>query len=254
MPANAYARRMPGERLNLAERRRIAEALAEGRSYAAIARELGRPKSTVSREVLRNGGPGRYDATRAHADTAERARRSGPIVTRRAPDTPMVGRDARAVRGFVDTFNELLVSLGMSRMTARILTCLYTTDTGSLTAAELVAWLKVSPASVSTAVGFLEGQGLLRRERGEGRRERYVVDDDVWLHAMVETARQNRILAEAARDGVEAFGRDTPTGERLRRFGKFLGRVSDDLMASIERSLADAGADGGGGEGDAVGK
>nr|WP_285667213.1 MarR family transcriptional regulator [Actinorhabdospora filicis] len=126
-------------------------------------------------------------------------------------------------------------------MTARVLTCLYTTDSGSLTAAELVAWLKISPASVSTAVGFLEGQGLLRRERADGRRERYVVDDDVWLRALVETARVNRILADAAIDGAGAFGQATPTGARLERFGRFLGKVSEEMMASIERSLVEAG-------------
>ncbi|TDB80455.1 helix-turn-helix domain-containing protein [Micromonospora sp. KC721] len=46
---------MPGRRLSAEERQAISQGLACGDSYAAIARRLGRPTSTVSREVLRVG-------------------------------------------------------------------------------------------------------------------------------------------------------------------------------------------------------
>ena len=42
---------MPGGRLTQEDRRHIAAGLAEGLGYAEIARRLGRPTSTVSREV-----------------------------------------------------------------------------------------------------------------------------------------------------------------------------------------------------------
>ncbi|MBO1416423.1 helix-turn-helix domain-containing protein, partial [Streptomyces sp. FH025] len=48
---------MPGGRLTQQDRRRIATGLAEGLGYGEIARGLGRPTSTVTREIARNGGP-----------------------------------------------------------------------------------------------------------------------------------------------------------------------------------------------------
>ncbi|MEW2556860.1 helix-turn-helix domain-containing protein, partial [Streptomyces zhihengii] len=66
---------MPGGRLTQQERQRIAAGLADGLSYAEIGRRLERPTSTISREVSRNGGPGRYRPQQAHLATVRRARR-----------------------------------------------------------------------------------------------------------------------------------------------------------------------------------
>jgi transposase, IS30 family len=64
-----------GRYLSLAEREEIAVGLAAGRSLREIARGLGRPASTVSREVGRNGPAGRYRAVRAQALAELRGRR-----------------------------------------------------------------------------------------------------------------------------------------------------------------------------------
>ena len=64
-----------GRFLSLAEREEIAVGLAAGRSLREIARGLGRPVSTVSREVARNGPAGRYRAVRAQALAELRGRR-----------------------------------------------------------------------------------------------------------------------------------------------------------------------------------
>jgi len=69
---------MPGGRLTDQDRRHIASGLADGLGYAEIARRLGRPTSTVSREVARNHGPAGYRAEHAHLATAHRARRRPP--------------------------------------------------------------------------------------------------------------------------------------------------------------------------------
>lgn len=66
---------MPGARLCPREREEISRGVAEDKSFAAIARGLGRPTSTVSREVKRNGGRERYRCWRAESDTAARRRR-----------------------------------------------------------------------------------------------------------------------------------------------------------------------------------
>ena len=61
--------------LTLVEREEISRGLAAGDSLRAIAARLGRPASTVCREVNRNGGRNRYRATRAEEKAWQRARR-----------------------------------------------------------------------------------------------------------------------------------------------------------------------------------
>lgn len=56
---------MPGVRLGVEERESIVLGLARQESFAQIGRRLGRPTSTVSREVKRNGGRDRYGAISA---------------------------------------------------------------------------------------------------------------------------------------------------------------------------------------------
>jgi transposase, IS30 family len=65
-----------GRYLSLAEREEIAVGVAARKSLREIARELGRPASTVSREIARNSSAaGSYRATAAQARAEARARR-----------------------------------------------------------------------------------------------------------------------------------------------------------------------------------
>ncbi|MEV8535240.1 helix-turn-helix domain-containing protein [Streptomyces sp. NPDC051211] len=228
---------MPGGRLTPQDRRQIAAGLAEDLSYTEIAKRLDRPTSTVTREVMRNGGPTGYHADRAQQAAVRRARRDTKV---RAPESPEAtasasARDPETVHAFTDRFTELLVATGLQRMTAGVLGCLYATDSGSLTAAELAERLRVSPASVSKAVGYLEAQELIRRERdARRRRDRYVIDEDVWFRAVIASARINTVLADAAREGAGLLGADTPAGTRLEDMGRFLGAVGQDLIEAAE--------------------
>ncbi|MEU7003028.1 helix-turn-helix domain-containing protein [Nonomuraea sp. NPDC046570] len=228
---------MPGGRLTQQDRRHIAEGLAEGLGYAEIARRLARPTSTVSREVTRNGGPDGYRPDQAHQATEQRARRRKPTPTPTTTPatTAAYGRDPEAVRDFEEGLTALIIQTGLPRMMARVLTSLYTTDTGSLTAAELIQRLQVSPASISNAIGYLEEQELVRRERDpRGRRERYVIDDDVWYQAWIASARSNAMLADAAEKGAEILGANTPAGARLKDMSQFLGHTGNDMIKAAE--------------------
>ena len=69
------ARRRSPRALSLAEREEISRGIVEGRPVRAIARGLGRSASTVSREVSRNGGAGRYRAEAAEKLAWRRALR-----------------------------------------------------------------------------------------------------------------------------------------------------------------------------------
>jgi DNA-binding transcriptional regulator GbsR (MarR family) len=133
-------------------------------------------------------------------------------------------------------FTTALMQAGTPKMMARVMVCLYTTDSGSLTAAELVHRLQVSPASISKAIAFLESQDLVRRERDQHRRERYVVDDDLWYQSMIASARSTADLVDTARQGVTVLGPDTPAGARLENVARFLDFVSESLTRAAEQA------------------
>ncbi|MEU1120080.1 MULTISPECIES: helix-turn-helix domain-containing protein [unclassified Streptomyces] len=228
---------MPGGRLTQQERRQIALGLADDLAYAEIARRLDRPTSTVTREVMRNGGPAGYRADLAHRATEQRAhrRRQAPVRGAQAPVSSR-GRDEEAVREYEEVLATVFMQSGLPKMTARVLVALFTTDEGSLTASELVQRLQISPASVSKAIAFLDSQGLVRRERDERRRERYVVDNDVWYQSMIASARAHATLVETARQGVAILGPDTPAATRLENVARFVDFVSESLVRAAEQA------------------
>ncbi|MFC4616412.1 IS30 family transposase [Cellulomonas algicola] len=87
------ARRRDPRRLSVQEREAISRGLAAGLSCRQIASGLGRPASTVSREVARNGGRSAYRAVDAEAAALARLRR--PKATKFAMNVAL----AEVVRG-----------------------------------------------------------------------------------------------------------------------------------------------------------
>ncbi|MFG3093375.1 helix-turn-helix domain-containing protein [Streptomyces sp. NPDC048202] len=228
---------MPGGRLTHQERRQIALGLGDSLPYAAIARGLGRPTSTVTREVMRNGGPNAYRADLAHQATERRAHRRRSAVSRGSESAPQPhGRDADAMAEYEETFTAVLMGSGLNRMSARVLTCLFTTDAGSLSASRLAQRLQVSPSSVSKAIAFLESQSLVRRERDERRRDRYVVDDELFFQATIASVRANDRLVETARRGVAVLGPHTPAATRLENIARFLDFISESITRAAEQA------------------
>jgi DNA-binding IclR family transcriptional regulator len=114
-------------------------------------------------------------------------------------------------------------------MAARVFACLVTVDSGSLTAAELVARLRVSPASVSKAIAYLEGLDLVRREHDHRRRERYIVDDDLWLRTWRTDAERHTKWADTARRGAAIYGAATSAGARLDRMSLFFAELAGEM-------------------------
>ena len=226
---------MPGGRLTQQERRRIAQGLADGLAYAEIARGLGRPTSTVTREVMRNGGPIEYRSDLAQRVAERRARRRRRTDPGGSPARGG-GPDDAALAEYEETFTTLFMRQGLPSMMARVLTCLLTAEEGSLTAAELVARLQVSRASVSKAVAFLEEQGLVRKERDERRRDRYFVDDDVWYRSTIASARGVAALAETARQGVDLLGRGSLASARLENIARFSDFISESILRAAEEA------------------
>ncbi|MET8786129.1 helix-turn-helix domain-containing protein [Streptomyces sp. NPDC004589] len=228
---------MPGGRLTQQERQQIAVGLADNLAYAEIARRLQRPTSTITREVLRNGGPTGYRAEVAHRATEHRAHRRKKAAPR-GPQTPPqpYGRDAEEVREYEEVFTTVMIASGMPTMMSRVAACLILTDSGSLMAAELAQRLQVSPAAISKAIAFLESQGFVRRERGEGRRERYIVDDDVYYQSMMASARAIAQVVDTARQGVPVLRAGTPAATRLENIARFLDFVSESTARAAEQA------------------
>jgi hypothetical protein len=220
---------MPGGRLSHQDRLGIAAGLADGLGYAEIARQLDRPTSTITREVARNGGAHGYRADHAHHATAARARR------RRSPGQAVTDRHVADDRqAYVERFAQMMVEGGLPRMAARVLALLYTSETRSRSAAELVAELCVSPASISKAIGYLEQVGMVHREPDPQRRlQHYIVAEDVWLKAWDVSARTNLNWAETAAEGAELLGAETPAGRRLSAMADFFHRLSDDMSGGL---------------------
>ncbi len=217
---------MPGSRLTRRDRRVIAAGLADGLGYAEIARRLARPTSTVSREVTRNGGRAGYDPDAAHRATRRRAHHRKPgaedATSLRRPDT---------VQAVERLLAATLIGTGLPTMSGRVLAALLTTDDAGMTAAELVRHLRVSAASVSKSVRYLEEDGLIRRERIAQRRvDRHVVDPDAWFQAFLASAQRNHALADTARRGSDVLGRDTPAGARLHLLSRFHQQLTDDII------------------------
>ena len=228
---------MPGGRLTQPERQQIALGLADDLAYAEIARRIDRPTSTITREVMRNGGPTAYRADLAHRATERRAHRRRQAVPRGSQAQAQAhGRDAEAVHEYEEMFTTVLMQSGLPKMMSRVLVSLYTTDAGCLTASELVQRLQVSPASVSKAIAFLESQALVRRERDERRRERYIVDDDLWYRSMIASARANAQVIETARQGVGILGPGTPAAARLENVARFLDFVGESITRAAEQA------------------
>ncbi|MEV5570179.1 helix-turn-helix domain-containing protein [Spirillospora sp. NPDC052269] len=221
---------MPEGRLTAEDRRRIAEGLAAGLSYAEIARRLGRSRSTVTREIARNGGPHGYRAARAQHATDWRARRRKRTPPAALPDVA----EHRGTAGDVEErFVAIMIESGMTPMTAKVFAALFISDGGSMTASELVRHLQVSPATISKAIRWLEQREMVTRER-EARRERYVVDVDVWYRTWAASARSMAMWADATRRGAGIFGTDTATGERLHITSQFFERLGHDMAEAAE--------------------
>lgn len=77
--------RRPRVALTAEDREEISRGLARNDSYRVIGARIGRPHSTVSREVERNGGRKRYRAAEAETASVKRRRRPKPTKLERSP-------------------------------------------------------------------------------------------------------------------------------------------------------------------------
>ncbi len=169
--------------------------------------------------------------------TQQQAERDRPAVRDRPAghDQPTV-RDQQAVRPFIERFASVLVEAGVPPMPARVFSALLVTNSGRLTAAELGELLGASPAAISGAVRYLEQVGMIGRQREPGsRRDVYLLRNDLWYEISLGRDQLLAHWANAASDGAEILGPDTPAGRRLADSHDFFVFLRQELPALLER-------------------
>ena len=187
--------------------------------------------------MMRNGGPTTYRADLAHRATERRAHQRRHAAAQGSKALRQTnGRDAHAVHDYEETFTTILMQSGVPKMMSRVLVCLYTTDSGSLTrpsssSASTSARLP-SPKRSPTSRASTSSAG----NDDEGRRDRYVVDDDLWYQSMLRSARDNAQLADTARQGVAILGPGTPAAARLENIARYLDFVAESITRAAEEA------------------
>lgn len=159
----------------------------------------------------------------------------------------MASRGAR--ERYIERMGAALTDAGLPRLPSRVFSALTVDDDGRMTSAELSSVLGVSPASVSTAVGFLSRLSFIHRERERGsRRDVYVVDEDAWLAAMSRRDQTYAPMVTALDDALAGLPPGSEAAHRLLLMREFLVFVDEELAAigrkwarrkkQLERELA----------------
>jgi predicted transcriptional regulator len=138
---------------------------------------------------------------------------------------------------FVERFGSALTAAGMPRLPARVFACLLADDDGRMTAAELGEALEVSAASISGAVRYLQQVHMIHRERERGsRRDVYVVADDAWHDAMINSAQVYGPLRAVLAEGVDLVGgARSDAGARIALSVEFLGFLATEMEGVASR-------------------
>ncbi|MFF1507256.1 GbsR/MarR family transcriptional regulator [Streptomyces sp. NPDC058326] len=158
---------------------------------------------------------------------------------RGADGVPAGTTDAEAVSRFVERFAAELTEAGIQRMASRVFAALLTSETGSMTSAELAEQLRISPAAVSGAIRYLSQVSMVSRERDPGtRRERYVLHNELWYETFT---RRDQILTrweKLLREGAETLGPDTAAGARTAETAEFFAFLQREMLGIMDRWAA----------------
>ena len=140
---------------------------------------------------------------------------------------------------FVERLGAALTSAGLARLPSRIFAAVLVDEDGRMTAAEIGEALGVSPASVSGAVKYLDGVGMVRRERERGsRRDVFVVDDEAWHDTLLQADNIYRPMIAALGQGIDDLGPDDPARNRLIVSRAFMQFILEELHGINDRWAA----------------
>ena len=150
------------------------------------------------------------------------------------------GRDAAAAEdrifGYIERFAAVLVAAGFPPMPARVFVALVISEDGRLTAADLAATLRISPAAVSGAVRYLIQVGLVHKERVPGsRRDYYRMPGNMWDDLLRMRDQVMSRWGALVREGIDLVGPDTAAGARLAEQAAFLEFATGEMAGLLTR-------------------
>jgi len=152
------------------------------------------------------------------------------------PAADVAGGPDDALFGYIERFAAVLVAAGFPPMPARVFVALLVTDSGRLSAAELAAMLRISPAAVSGAVRYLIQLGLVHKERVPGsRRDYYRMPGNMWDDLIRMRDQVMGRWTALVREGIDLVGADTPAGERMAEQAAFLEFATKELSEILIR-------------------
>src|SRR5580704_8291804 len=121
--------------------------------------------------------------------------------------------------GYIERFAALLVA-----------------ESGRLTAADLAATLRISPAAVSGAVRYLIQVGLVHKERVPGsRRDYYRMPGTMWDDLLRMRDQVMSRWAALVREGIDLVGADTAAGARMAGQAAFLEFATREMAGLLTR-------------------
>jgi DNA-binding transcriptional regulator GbsR (MarR family) len=159
-----------------------------------------------------------------------------PVRDHQGSASSGTARDPVAIRGFIERFTAKLAQTGFPRTPARIFVALLTSDSRTLTAAELADLLQTSPASVSGGVRYLIQVGLIAAEGEPGsRRQHYWMPDRVWQDIVQLRERQFTMWATELQEGVRILGADSPAGARMADTVRYFEFITAEMAGLLAR-------------------
>jgi DNA-binding transcriptional regulator GbsR (MarR family) len=138
--------------------------------------------------------------------------------------------------GYIERFAAVLVAAGFPPMPARVFVALVISEDGRLTAADLAATLRISPAAVSGAVRYLIQVGLVHKERVPGsRRDYYRMPGNMWDDLLRMRDQVMSRWGALVREGIDLVGPDTAAGARMAEQAAFLEFATQEMAGLLTR-------------------
>jgi DNA-binding transcriptional regulator GbsR (MarR family) len=138
--------------------------------------------------------------------------------------------------GYIERFAAVLVAAGFPPMPARVFVALLIAESGRLTAADLAATLRISPAAVSGAVRYLIQVGLVHKERVPGsRRDYYRMPGNMWDDLLRMRDQVMSRWGALVREGIDLVGPDTAAGARMAEQAAFLEFATREMAGLLTR-------------------
>ena len=151
-------------------------------------------------------------------------------------DMPVPTEAPERLPEFIEKFAAVLILAGFPAMPARVFVALLVSDSGRLSAAELVELLQISPAAVSGAVRYLASLGLVHKERVPGsRRDHYRMPADIWQQVTMLRSHALTRWSALLKEGIDLVGADSPAGRRMTGHAAFIEFLTAEMPAIMAR-------------------